>query len=938
MANDIADLLLRIDATTEGLRRELKKAEQAVGDGSAQIEKNTKKIDQSFDRMSDSVSKSLRLVGTALATLGIGLSVQSVTRYADAWQNATNQLKTVQKDTENLADTQSLLMSVANESRVGFETTANLYTRLSRSTESLNLTQTELIDLTETINKSFAVSGASATEASNAIIQLSQGLAAGALRGEEFNSVSEQSPILMQAIADSLKMTRGELRAFAAEGGITAEIVVKALQQSADGIDETFGKMTATFEQSMTVARNNLLEYVGSSEVVQRVTGSMGGAIVALSNNLDALSAVAVSAGVGLGAMGAVHLVKFVIAMERATAAQTAFNIVARANPYYLLAAGVGALTYAMIEYNKRTDESSEAVRRFIEQGNNFTAMAERMAAAQDRVRNATEEESKAIDEATDYVKGLFDELGIVVDNTTAATNETVRFTDTLDASGAAAELVKGKVGGLAGAVSKYGENVKFTLDPMDAHVKAMEDARREQEKLRDQYEKSRDSMDEMVVSLENELLALQMTARAAAVFEAVTRATADGALPAEIAKIAELTARVFDLKESKEQASQAADDMRKANEEAARVAAEAWGRTHEFLSDTFVDIFDEGGSAFEKVGDMAVATAKRIAAEWLALKAMNLFGIETPSGAGGGAASAITSILGQIGGKSAGNAVVSEIVKGGVGGLAGTVGATGTTAGLSSSIAGAIGAIPGWGWAIAAAAAAAAALSKKETPSGNAGFLLRPVGDGERQFDVPAFESGFDPVGFARREDQGAAVAVIDTFRQYDAALTGIARAVGLDVNYSANNFGGFNEKGQGGGTFFGSASEDGRPTSTPIEAQLTQFVGQWIKGLGGQVDQSLINDVLSAGSADEMVKRAAMIAGVDGSHESGLDFVPFDGYRAELHRGERVLTASENKEMSAMSGKMDALMMQVALYSRRMSQVIDDWDSRGLPPERAA
>jgi hypothetical protein len=57
---------------------------------------------------------------------------------------------------------------------------------------------------------------------------------------------------------------------------------------------------------------------------------------------------------------------------------------------------------------------------------------------------------------------------------------------------------------------------------------------------------------------------------------------------------------------------------LEKANDEAARNAAEAWGRTHEFLSDTFVDIFDEGGSAFEKVGDMAVETAKRIAAEWL--------------------------------------------------------------------------------------------------------------------------------------------------------------------------------------------------------------------------------------------------------------------------------------------------------------------------------
>lgn len=904
MANDIADLLLRIDATTEGLRRELKKAEDAVTDSGRQIGDNTKKIDDSFSKMSDGVSKSLRLVGTALAAMGVSLSVKAVNDYADAWQNSTNQLKTVQKETESLSVTQDRLMAIANSSRASFEATASLYTRLTRSTESLNLTQAELIDLTETINKSFAVSGASANEATNAIIQLAQGLSAGALRGDEFNSVAEQSPILMQAIADSLKMTRGELREFASQGGITAEIVVKALQDASGQIDRTFSKMSATFEQNMVIARNNLLEFVGASETVQRVSSATGRSIVALSENMDTMGNVAISVGAGVGALGAVHLVRFVSAMQGATAAQAAFNVVAAANPYVLLAAGVGALTFAVLEYESAQKKANAATQEFIKRSTDFTYFANQMASAQQRVTNATEEESQAIDEATDYVNGLFGSLGMVVDRTTAASNETVKFTRIIDTAGVAAYLTSNQVGGLAGAIEEMTYVTEGFVGPMQ----------------------------QMTYVTEGFVGPIQQ----------VTRATQDSATSTE--------------------------EWARKNDEAARSAADAWGRTHDFLSDTFVDIFNEGGNAFQKIGDMAVATAQRIIAEWLALKAMNLFGIPTPAGVTGGGAGAniLSSVAQSTAGKAIGNIITGgSSIAGAVqaGGMLGGVGAAtagGTAAGgvgaaaaggggvlatiggaasaAGSAIMSGISAIPGWGWALGGAALLAKTLDDSGTMSSNAGMLIRQVGNGENQFDVPAFDSGFDPVGFARREDQGSAVAIIDTFRAYDSALTGIAKAVGLDVNYNSNNFGGFNEKGTGGGLFFGAAAEDGRSTATPIDKQVDQFVSQWIKGLGGQVDQAVINDVLSAGSADAMLKRAAEIAGVDGSHADGLEFVPFDGYRAELHRGERVLTASENSQMSAMSGKMDALMMQVALYSRRMSQIIDDWDSRGLPPERLA
>lgn len=919
MANDIADLLLRIDATTEGLRRELKRAEDAVSDGGAQIEKNTKKIDDSFSKMSDGVGKSLRLVGTALAALGVGLSVRAVTEYADAWQSATNQLKTVQKETESLTNTQNMLMAVANESRVGFETTANLYTRLSRSTESLNLTQIELIDLTETISKSFAVSGATAQEASNAITQLAQGLAAGALRGDEFNSVSEQSPILMQAIADSLRMTRGELRAFAAEGGITAEIVVTALQQASGEIDRTFSKMSATFEQNMTVAKNNMLEFVGSSKTVQQVTSATGGAIVTLSENIDELGNIMAAAGIAVGAMGAVHLVRLVASINAATAAQTLFNRAVAINPYVLAGTALATLSYAVIKYTEDSREAAAATRDL-------------MNSTYDLLNTIDLNEVKitSLDEAMrNVVLTNIENQRATQASTAAVVTSTARTAEEIEAlRKKAVQLDHGRYS--TGALTQASQELIGKLSTV------------------------RMSYEDMIPLLAQTEWRMQ----------GVTNSTYSQA----------------DATEFWTKVSQQGSERRAAAEiESQKRQEEAIARTHEYLTTSFIDIFNNGKNAFDNIAKAFSAMIQRMLAEWAASKLMEFVGIGSGSMGGGSAGGTVASI--------ASNAVANAAAKAVTGGTAGAAvgqfigGATGSAVGAGSALAGPPTAAAATGSGIAAsiaggvkavgsaissgasattafiaanpllaaaavAAAAAAALAEKPTYSSNAGLLIHdaPGASADRKFAVDPFESGFSPIGFARREDQSAANEVIDVFRNYDASLTEIAKAAGLNVDFSNNPFGGYNEKGQANGLFLGTAAEQGKGiTSAPMQQQLTQFTKQWVQALGGQVAPADREFLLSSTSADQLLERAATLGQAEmgrlhGSHADGLDYVPFDGYRAELHRGERVLTASENAQMSAMSGKMDALMMQVALYSRRMSQVIDDWDSRGLPPERLA
>jgi hypothetical protein len=193
----------------------------------------------------------------------------------------------------------------------------------------------------------------------------------------------------------------------------------------------------------------------------------------------------------------------------------------------------------------------------------------------------------------------------------------------------------------------------------------------------------------------------------------------------------------------------------------------------------------------------------------------------------------------------------------------------------------------------IAAAAALAYALSTKPTPSTNAGMLVGPApgAPADRKFSVDPFASGFQPVGFARRENQAAAMDVINAFGTLDAALTGAIRAAGGTINMSGATLAGYSETGQGAGVFLGLASEKGAGvTSVAIEDQLKQYARDVMRHAGGLTEE----------------QKAAIFGGIDGTHRTGLEYVPFDGYRAELHQGERVQTASQARSADLSAAEM--------------------------------
>ncbi|KKI97568.1 tape measure protein, partial [Acinetobacter baumannii] len=144
------------------------------------------------------------------------------------------------------------------------DTYTGLQNRL-KLVKTLNLTMDDTARLTETVSKAVAISGASAEAADAALVQFGQALASGTLRGEELNSVMEQTPALAKAIAKGMGITVGELRSVAAEGKITSQEIVKALRNVESDVDALFAKTDITIGQSLTLLNNEITKFVGEA-------------------------------------------------------------------------------------------------------------------------------------------------------------------------------------------------------------------------------------------------------------------------------------------------------------------------------------------------------------------------------------------------------------------------------------------------------------------------------------------------------------------------------------------------------------------------------------------------------------------------------------------------------------------------------------------------
>ncbi|WP_420736656.1 tape measure protein [Citrobacter freundii] len=315
MAENVGDIEYVIKADTAQLLRADKQVRN-VTDG---MEGGFNRADKAASSLTSSFG-SLSRVATSLMAI---LSVQQVAQYADAWTTLNNKLANALRPSEQLVDVTERVFNITQQTRGSLDATASLYARLERATREYGTSADDLAKLTTIINQGFVVSGATAQEAENAIIQLSQGLASGALRGEEFNSVNEQGNRLIVALADSMGVGIGQMRQMAAAGKLTTDVVVNGLLSQGVTIGNEFANTTTTISQALQVAGNNITKFFGENSTVKTGTAIFNDAVISVSENIGALSAI-------LTATAAVMGSRYVGALTMATAAKVKAAVAAR--------------------------------------------------------------------------------------------------------------------------------------------------------------------------------------------------------------------------------------------------------------------------------------------------------------------------------------------------------------------------------------------------------------------------------------------------------------------------------------------------------------------------------------------------------------------------------------------------------------------------------
>lgn len=197
-------------------------------------------------------------------------------------------------DGGSIKELEAKVMASAQRSRAYYMDTAAAVAKLGTNARDAFTNMDEVIAFSELVNKSFVIGGAGAQEQSAAMLQLTQAMASGVLRGEELNSIFENAPGIIQSIAKYLDVPIGQIRTMASEGQITADIVKNAMFEAAGDIERNFSNIPKTWEQIWTGMKNkalsifapilNKLNQIANSSKFETVSNGVIGALAAIAS------------------------------------------------------------------------------------------------------------------------------------------------------------------------------------------------------------------------------------------------------------------------------------------------------------------------------------------------------------------------------------------------------------------------------------------------------------------------------------------------------------------------------------------------------------------------------------------------------------------------------------------------------------------------------
>ncbi len=287
-----------IDRVTRQAEEQIRRLERELNG----LDDTQNRVSQGAGGLGNNVNKLQGAFGSLqglLAAAGLGIGVAEIIETADAFKSLEARIKLATGEGAAFVTGFEGVKQIANETFSSIESTGELFARISQAGEELGLAQSQVLEITRTINEAIQLSGGSADAADAAITQLIQGLQSGVVRGEEFNSIMEQAPRLAKAMADGLGVTRGELRALAQDGKLTSEVVINAVQSQGKAIAGEFATLPNTVANSLQVVKNQIFNFIGEIDKKIGQSSKLAEAISYIGDSLEDLDPNLVSALTG---------------------------------------------------------------------------------------------------------------------------------------------------------------------------------------------------------------------------------------------------------------------------------------------------------------------------------------------------------------------------------------------------------------------------------------------------------------------------------------------------------------------------------------------------------------------------------------------------------------------------------------------------------------
>lgn len=310
-----------------------------------------KNMAKEFGKINGSVKETTNVLKTfrnaffALQGLSFaGFGIRELTQSMDSYQKLSDRIKVFTGSQTEANSVMDGLARVADKTRSSIEGVATVYSRLALSLNESKLTSGDLLFVTEQLQNSFRLSGATAAEATGATIQLSQGLASGTLRGQELRSVLESNALIGAMLAKELNTTRGQLMKMAEAGKITSKVFLGALANGATKLNEDAKVLGTTFQEATDRGLNKFNVALGKFNREMGLSAKYDTVIQSLVGNLTLV-------GIAMGAVASLAIPSLIVGLAKL---KVAFITFAASNPLLLLFTLISSgIAFAYLETEK---------------------------------------------------------------------------------------------------------------------------------------------------------------------------------------------------------------------------------------------------------------------------------------------------------------------------------------------------------------------------------------------------------------------------------------------------------------------------------------------------------------------------------------------------------------------------------------------------------